>query len=345
MDTLLSHDTALQAIRTAALSRRLERDERASVAVPELPPTRGEALELLGLVPELSAPLHVTVTSGSRVGPSGLVVAHVTRLALPPDSAVPVAPGVSCVSPEHLIVQMAPALTLVELVYLLGELLGTYALGPGGQTLPRNRPVTTRGRVLDHLSALGPVPWTAHVRRALTMACEGSASPAETRLSMRLGLKPALGGYHLNVLAAFGPRGRALVEGPLGAGERRPDVLLGACAGAPCSGVALDLAEEGRGSPRSLAVRRREMLAAGLGHHVLTEDLVEDVGRMDELVCGVRAELGLPSQRLTRGEAARRRALRQRLRDDLARIGGASQEGRPDGDARSPHGEGASLGA
>lgn len=344
MDTLLSHSTALEVIRSAALSGRLEREERASVPVPELPPTRGEALELLGLVPGLSAPLHVTVTSGSRVGPSGLVATHVTRLPLPPGSAVPVAPGVSCVSPEHLVVQMAPSLTLVELVHLLGELLGTYALAPGCAPLPRNRPVTTRRRVLEHLSALGPVPWTACVRRALSMACEGSASPAETRLSMRLGLKPALGGYHLTVLSALDPRGRALVEGLLGAGERRPDVLLGACAGAPCSGVALDLADGGRGSSRSIAARRQHMLAAGLGHHVLTEDLVEDVGRMDELVREVRAELGLPCQRLTRSEAERRGALRRRLRDELARIDGDSREGRPDGDARSPHGEGSSRG-
>ena len=137
MDTLLSHSTALEVIRSAALSGRLEREERASVPVPELPPTRGEALELLGLVPGLSAPLHVTVTSGSRVGPSGLVATHVTRLSLPPGSAVPVAPGVFCVSPEHLVVQMAPSLTLVELVHLLGELLGTYALAPGRAPLPR----------------------------------------------------------------------------------------------------------------------------------------------------------------------------------------------------------------
>lgn len=333
MDTLLSHTTALQVLRSVVLRRRLERGERSSAALPELPPTREEASAALGLFPELSLPLHVTVSSRNRIGPSDLVETHVSRVPLPRESVIRLGEGLYCSSPEHVLVQMAPRLSLLELIFLLGELLGTYAISPEHDTgmFQRRNPITTKERILGHLRALGPVPGTALVRRALSMVCEGSASPYETRLSMRLGLKPALGGYNLNVLSMNQPLKVTRIGSSLGKGVRKPDVLLGGCEGAPFSGVSFDY--NGRVHETiehyELDLRRQnELLAIGFKNYVLTKALYDNLDYMDDLIRQVRQDLGLPRQHHTRREEERRRARRQRLHDELELIDGITWGGR-----------------
>ena len=346
MPILLSHTTALEALRSSALRGPLERGERVSVPLPETSPAEAEVRSALVRLPQLTCPLHVVAERRGRRVPPRLACVHRSQVPLPPDSAIRLSDGLYCTAPEQLVVQMAPSLTHLELVFLLGELLGTYAIAPDREDgmFQRRRPLTTRERVLAHLDALGPVPGTAQVRAALKMACERSASPYETRLSMRLGLKPARGGYHLRVLSMNAPLEVMRIGSALGPGVRKPDVLLGATSpDAPFSGVSFDYNGGVHATPAGIerdARRQNEMLAVDFKNYVLTKGLYDDLDYMDDLVSRVRADLGMCPPHLTRDEAARRRALRAWLHDELELIDGVHWNGRARERARRAAAEG-----
>ena len=250
MTILLSHTAALAALRDPAMKRRLASHDRCEAAVPDRAPTRLEAAAVLETIPGISAPMNCLVETNANRRHSELFRAHASSAALPDGSAVRVSDDVLCASPEQLLVQMAPALTALELAFLLGEMLGTYAISPEHPDgmFERSVPITSRELIVQHLDRLGPVPGSGKVRTALALACENAASPYETRLSMRLGLKPSLGGYHLNVLSMNQPLEVRRINALLGAGIRKPDVYLGSTRpGSPFSGTA----ESTRGRSRS----------------------------------------------------------------------------------------------
>ena len=334
MAMLVSHTTALEVIRSPLLRNRLAKGERRAATAPDSPPDPCEVAALLERLPSLTKPLHLLVSEGARSARSKMLRTHPTRLQLPADSAVRVTDEVWCVSPEHLLVQMAPSLTHLELIFLLGELLGTYAIAPeveGGMTR-RPCPVTDPQRVLAYLAALGTAPGVARVRKALRVTCVGSASPQETRLSMRLGLKPALGGYHLDVLSMNEPVEVVRIGRALGPGVRKPDVLLRAPRpGAPFSGVAFDYEGGPHRRPGRQTVdlrRQNELLAIDFKDYVLDKALYDDLDYMDDLVRQVKRDIGIPERRLGRREEARRRELRQWLHDELELIDGVTWKGR-----------------
>lgn len=316
------------------MRRQLEEGGRASIEIPEEVPTSEETASLLARFPQLTKPISVTVSRKGSWGLHGIVDVHVSRVPLPEGSAVRLADNLYCSSPEHVAVQLAPLLTHVELVFLLGELMGTHAIAPHLEDgmFKRREPLTDRTRVVAHLAPLGPAPGTAQVRAALAVACEQSASPYETRLSMRLGLKPALGGYHLNVLSMNEPIAVARIGRALAPGVRRPDVMLGAARpDAPFAGVSFDYNGGIHETPASFErdIRRQnEMLAVNFKNYVLTKRLYDDLAYMDDLVARARIDLGLERLHLTRSEAARRRELRQWLHDELERIDGVRWDGR-----------------
>lgn len=334
MSTLLSHTTALEALRSISLKRRLERGERESAPLPESSPSKGDIEAVHDQFPQLTLPIHVCASRRAHVLSSQLACVHRSRVPLPVGSAIRLSDDVYCSSPEHLVVQMAPSLTRLELIFLLGELLGTYAIAPDSENgmFERRVPLTTRERILTHLDALGPVPGTAQVRSALAEACEGSASPYETRLSMRLGLKPSLGGYHLRVLSMNAPLEVMRIGSALGPGVRRPDVLLGATSvHAPFSGVSFDYNGGIHKTPEAFkrdARRQNEMLAVNFKNYVLTKALYDDLDYMDDIVALARADLGMNAPHLTRDEAASRRARRAWLHDELELIDGVHWNGR-----------------
>ena len=334
MSILLSHTTALEALRSIALKRRLERGERASAPLPECPPAEAEVRAALGALPPLTLPVHLVAARSGRHLPARLAITHRSRVPLPAGSVIELADGLLCSAPEQVLVQMAPTLTHLELVFLLGELLGTYAIAPTCEDgmFRRRVPLTTRERVLAHLDALGPVPGTAQVRAALAVACERSASPYETRLSMRLGLKPALGGYHLRVLSMNAPLEVMRIGAALAPGVRKPDVLLGATSpSAPFSGVSFDYNGGVHETPASFerdARRQNELLAIDFKNYVLTKGLYDDLAYVDDLVARARADLGVEAPHLTRAQAAERRARRAWLHDELELIDGIHWNGR-----------------
>lgn len=210
MDTLLSHTTALEALRTWGVQGLIEIDQGSVLEIPARVVREAELRDLIDsspLLQSLSTPLHLLSSETRASRRTRLVHEHLQRDALPQGSIVRLVPGVCCVSPEHLAVQMSFSLTLLELTVLLCELLGLYAVCPSSEKgmYQRERPLMTPESLLAHLEALGPRKRTRLVRRALAMACVRSGSPRETKLSLRLSLRPELGGYGLSVLSMNEP--------------------------------------------------------------------------------------------------------------------------------------------
>lgn len=337
MDIMLSHFTALEAIRRQETHWTLEHGQRCNAHVPEDAPTDDEVAALCAsatILARLSQPLEVLVTRGARRRRSRLVQTHVSPGQLPADSSFAIAPGVRCVSPEHLVVQLAPRLTELELIMLLSELMGVYAIAPNLEDgmYQRRRPIATRESITAHLDALGSFAGVAKVRRALRRACVGSGSPRETKLSLRLGLNPARGGYGLDVLSMNEPLEVARIQDLMKKGVRKPDILLRAPAdatrnGRPLLGAAVEYDGKDHASEEAHArdaTRHNEVTAIGLVEYLVTKEQYRDLEYMDGLVKLIRRDLGIPEKRRTRAEAERLKRLRKRLYDELERIDGVN---------------------
>lgn len=339
MELFVSHTTALRILRRWELRHRLARGERCDVAAPSSLPDRTQVAAIVAGIPALiaeDAPIEVIVSSG-RPGPRrGNLHAHLCRTPLPPGSAVRVCDDVVCASPELVAVQMAPSLTFLELVFLLSELLGLYAICPESEEgmFQRQVPLTTPERLLSYLDALGTLPGTGLVRRALTCACVRSGSPRETKLALRLGLRPGLGGYGLNVLAMNEPVMVARIGDALSSGVRRPDIIIArngvTAVPEPSELVAVEYNGRHHNEPARIAqdaTRSNELRARGMPEYVIRREHYADLDYLDGLVAHIRRDLGLPRIGMTRREARRRRRLRQRLYEELERIDGVSWEG------------------
>lgn len=344
MDIMLSHFTALEAIRRQETRWILEKDRPARTHimgnVPAEAPTDGEVAALLArspLLAGLSRPLETLIPRGAGRRRSRLVKTHVCAQLIPEGSFLELAPGVRCVSPEHLVVQLAPLLSELELIVLLSELLGIYAVMPNvdGGMFQRRRPVTTRELIANHLDALGSFPGVAKVRRAMRHACVGSGSPRETKLSLRLGLNPARGGYGLDVLSMNAPLEVRRIHNMMKKGIRKPDILLRAPSGATRNGRALlGAAVEYDGKDHATeeahqrdAARHNELTAIGVVEYLVTKAQYRDLAYMDGLVAQIRRDLGTPAKRKTRARARRHRELRQELYAELELIDGLNWNG------------------
>ena len=335
MDILLTHTTALEALRSTRLRWRLERQERCDAHVPDDVPANEELRALIAGTPELvsaTLPLELLVTRTAPRTRTKLVRTHPSPAELPAGSAFEIAPGVRCVSPEHLPVVMAPALTDLELAFLLSELLGLYAINPslGKGMFQRRAPLTTPERVLAHLGALGSERGTDRVRRALASACVRSGSPQETRLSMRLGLARMRGGYAFDVLAMNDPVAVQRVRDAMRPGVRKPDILLRAPGGGG-RGVAVEYDGGDHNSAEAHArdaERHTELIALGMDEHIVTATQYHDLDYMDGLAEIIRKTLGIPKPHLTRDQQARYRQLRRRLYEELELIDGVRWNGR-----------------
>lgn len=335
MDILLTHTTALEVLRSTRLRWRLERRERCDACVPNCVPSSEELRALIAQTPELAhtaLPLEVLVTRDAPRSRSKLVRTHPSPAELPAGSAFEVAPGVRCVSPEHLPVVMTPLLTDLELAFLLSELLGLYAIAPGLEKgmFQRWEPLTTPELILAHLDALDSERGTDRVRRALSSACVRSGSPQETRLSMRLGLARMRGGYGFDVLAMNDPVAVQRVRDAMRPGVRKPDILLRA-PGTDGRGVAVEYDGGDHNSAEAHArdaERHTELIALGIDEHIVTAVQYHDLDYMDGLAEIIRRTLGIPKPHLTRAQQARNRRLRQQLYEELELIDGVHWNGR-----------------
>lgn len=334
MTMLLSHTTALNLLRCPSLRRQLTLDNRCAINPPIEAPSRQDVIAVLEKFPEIDAPVDALVSSRVNRRPRQNLQLHSSEIILPQGSAVRIDDNLFCSSPEQLLVEMAPGLTYFELVFLMGELFGTYAIAPGLEDgmFERSEPLTTPELASSYLARLGTAPGVAQVRRALRCACARSASPYETRLSMRLGLKPSLGGYHLHVLSMNEPLEVQRIIARLGKGVRKPDVFLGSAhPNSPFSGVAFDYHGKVHEEPTSITVdleRQNELLGINFKVYTLNKDLYDNLDYMDGIVCRARVDLGMPRERLNPRERECRRVLRQGLHDELELIDGVSWKGK-----------------
>lgn len=340
MDILISHFSALEVVRLQTLRRALEERHRCDALVPGRGPRDDELARLIAAAPSLSTlttPVEVLVAGEAGRRRSRLVRTHVAPQLPPAGSAFLVAPGVCCVSPEHLVVQLAPRLTELELIVLLSELMGAYSVAPELEDgmYQRRAAVTTRELIEAHLDGLGTFTGVTRVRRALRRACVGSGSPRETKLALRLGLNPARGGYGLDVLSMNDPLEVVRIRDRMRTGVRRPDILLRAPAGAmrngrPLLGAAVEYDGKDHASEEAHArdaERHNELTAIGVVEYLVTKAQYRDLAYMDGLVDLIRRDLGTPAKRRTHAEAARLRRLRLRLYQELERIDGVRWDG------------------
>lgn len=352
MDIVLTHFTALEALRSPALKQRLLKGDRCAAEPPAKAPSRDELVTISSRLPERVRsirPLEILIAHDAARTRPRHVRTHRALASLPANSAVEIAPGIRCVSPEHLAVQLASLLTPLELIVLLSELLGTYAIAPELEDgmFRRRSPLTTPELVKDHLEALGPAPGTAKVRRALEKACVGSASPRETKLSLRLGLRKCLGGYGLDVLSMNGPLEVRRIHDSMKKGVRKPDVLLLSRegpekGGKPYRGVAVEYDGKDHDSFEQHArdvERHNELTAIGLVEYLVTKRQYGDLDYMDGLAELIRQELGIPRVRVKRSVAEARRKKREELCRELDAIDGvhwhclaARQDNTPEGE-------------
>lgn len=164
--------------------------------------------DVLGCFPELyddpEKPIHVLVLGERMRRPSHRVTCHQWTGGLP-EGAFHGWGDFRVSSPEFLFLQMAPSLTVSQLVALGCELCGTYILVPREVVLPgafdeypeRVAPLTNIDRITSFLESAGSAGGVKKARRALKYVAEGSRSPMETRTYMQLCLPAMLGGYGL----------------------------------------------------------------------------------------------------------------------------------------------------
>ncbi len=334
MDLILTHMTALEVVRWANFSKYLVRGETCAAQVPTKMPSPSELDEASRYCDPLAkarTPINVLIAGANGCHASERIKPHVFGTVPPPGSFVEIASGVRCVSPALLAVQMATTCTHYELVLLLDELLGTYAIQPAARQgmASRRTPVLTLEKLERFLGDLVGYPGTSKVRRALADVKVNSASPMESKISTRLGVAHARGGYRLDVLELNKPLEVQRIEGELViGGVRKPDILLAdptlAPAGAPpFRGVALDYNGEVHEGRMAMDVRRQnELLAYGLKGYGLDKSGYDDLGYMDWLVGVIRRDLGLPPRKCSKERLARERAAHKQLHDELERIDG-----------------------
>ena len=247
-DLVLSHTTALEVMRRPYFPRHLA---TAASCETELPAAMPDASDLeraasgVSQLEDVGPPFHVLVGDPACRHRFSLVAPHVFQGKLPPGALLRLGPGARCASPALLAVQMAPFLTRSELLMLLCELLGTYAVSPASRTGTegRLRPLLTPERLLAFLDELGPARGTAIVRSALSSAPVGAASPMEGKLYIRATSRFASGGYRLGSVALNDPVELERISTEVGELRvRQPDLLLLAPEGVarPFRGVAFD---------------------------------------------------------------------------------------------------------
>ena len=280
---------------------------------------------------DLTLPLELLPRDTSR-SHSRLARPHTISMGLQ-GALLRLSPHVLCVPPGHVAIQMAPSLTNLELLCLLSELLGLYAIAPSDPRGMFQRHVTlvTPDDMRSHLDALSGHPGVGRTRWALSHACVNSGSPRETKLALRMGLRPGLGGWNLPVLSMNDPVEVQRIHESMSRGVRKPDILLLAPTTRetdgrmPFRGLAFEYDGADHFGERRHAedvVRHNELAAMGFKEYVIDKSQYRNLPYMDGLMSQARLDLGLPRLGLSRAEAEHRRGLRQRLFERLERITG-----------------------
>ncbi len=279
---------------------------------------------------QLARPIELLCAETTASKRSALFNVHATSGDLPAESLVRLNERCSIVSPELLLVQMASLATDLELVLLVEELCGLYALQPAteGGMLQRKEPLTNIKHITSFLDSGRRFRGAQKLRRALGMAIELSGSPQESKLAPRISWPRAKGGYHIEIVSMN--RGVEVTEMRRDLAQakiRKPDILFRL----PSEGIpGLYLDYQGNphlqnGRPQEDAARMNELLAVGLKPFAIWKEQCESTSYMDALIDRtIRRELSLPPVRPPKNRARLELARRELLLAELDGIDGSS---------------------
>ncbi len=320
MDIVISHTAALHVIRATGSW---------SPCACELPRRMPSATDMQAAraacptLQDLEGPLGVLIAEKTQSRSSDTARIHVWSADLPEGALFEIAPGVRCVSPLLLPVLMASCHSEMELVLLMAELMGLYAVREDSEMelTQRDEPLITREELLAFLDKLGPAWGTAIVRRAFAKTPVMAASPQEARLYLRATLPYAKGGYRLGrVVLNDAFELKRISAGARTLRTRKPDLLF---VGKGNAKVCLDYmgAWHERDSQVALDTQRRnELIAYGFKPYEIFKHHYDDLDYMDGLMDSIRADLGLAPVIRTVDEQREDRRARRKLCRDLARI-------------------------
>lgn len=332
MTYVISHTTALEAMRLADAPRLLAAAEPLDIPDAKAP-TKSEADRWLGCSSMgrlLTRPVQMLVADAAGSRDNEVFRSRVLRSELPAGAFRRIGANLAVPCPELLVLQMARLATPLELVLLIEELCGTYAVQPADPSgmLQRKEPLTSRVRILEFVDKLNRPPAAAKVRNACSLAFDASGSPMESRLALRIAWPRRKGGYNVPILSMNEDLEVARIwRGLEESHVRRPDILFSLPHdGAP--GYCLDYhgGVHGRdGRAEADAVRANELLAFGLQPFAIWRAQYEGTAYLDRLVDGVlRGKLGLPAHRVTAARRALELARREELLAELDAIDGLS---------------------
>ena len=225
---------------------------------------------------------------------------------------------------------MARIATHLELVLLICELCGLYAIQPNSPTgmIQRYRPLTTIDRILKFAESLNRTPGTAALRGACQDSFSCSGSPQENKLSIRCAWKRSAGGYGLSIVSLKEELEVGWIVSTSGTSRiRKPDLLFRR----PSKEVpAICLDYKGRvhldqGRPGADDARQNELIAAGMRPYTILSEQYQDMDYMDALIDGtIRRDLGLKTRSVTPERALLERRRREALLAELNVIDGLS---------------------
>ncbi len=201
-------------------------------------------------------------------------------------------------SPELCLFQLASKLSVVQLAATVCELCGTYSKGTGRTFKPRSS--------IEALRALGDR--LQHERgfrkfsKAVNYAVEGSASPAETQLMLRLCLPTSLGGYGLP-LPKF--------NDPIAGTRFRCDLYW------PESKLALeydsDQFHSGKAKINKDSMRRSELESTGVHVISVTHGQLKNICEFDKVANAAARRLGVRLRIVRKDRWQERQALKKEL--------------------------------
>lgn len=161
---------------------------------PSLTQDEADALcERLGL----SLPVHTLVPSSAQRRKNDFISCHVWRGGVVSTPVARVSDGLLIGSPEMLFLQMASCFSVQELIRLGFDLCGTYRRSKTSAF--DQEPLASTKKIETYLELAGRHEGAAKAKRALRFVRDGSFSPKETDLAMKLGLPHILGGEGLGM--------------------------------------------------------------------------------------------------------------------------------------------------
>ena len=205
MKVLTSHKTALEYWR---LHFPLDSELGRTISISPAEGCTSRKADVLDCVQEMyripDEPVDVLVLDQETRRRSAQVVCHSWNTDVPKGAFYRVG-SMYVSSPEFVFLQMAPALSMSQLIALGCELCGTYVLLPAKSRHPgalddhprRIAPLTNTQRLATFLAQAGSANGIAKARRALKYVVDNSRSPMETMTYLLISLPVNLGGYGL----------------------------------------------------------------------------------------------------------------------------------------------------